>query len=88
MDKAFRDDPLGHQARFSNARLSFYIGEFNWAKSQLDILKAATSKLIANDAMQLSLLISDNMDNDSAENALRYIAMAASICIRIRQIQQ
>ncbi len=76
VDKAFRDDPLGHQARFSNARLSFYIGEFNWAKSQLDILKAATSKLIANDAMQLSLLISDNMDNDSAENALRLYAMA------------
>lgn len=76
VEKAYRDDALGHQARFSNARLSFFIGEFNWAKSQLDILKAATSKLIANDAMQLSLLISDNMDSDSTENALRLFAQA------------
>ncbi len=67
VDKTFRDDPLGHEARFKNARLSFYMGEFNWAKAQLDVLKAATSRLIANDAMALSLLIQDNLDDDNTE---------------------
>jgi TolA-binding protein len=43
-----------------------FIGEFGWAVAQLDVLKAATSKLIANDAMALSLLITDNIDYDSS----------------------
>jgi len=68
--KDFKNDILGQEAKFKNARLSFYIGEFNWALSQLDILKAATSKLIANDAMELSLLISENYDPDSGTVAL------------------
>jgi len=64
VDKDFPNDTIGQNAKFKNAKLSFYIGEFEWAKSQLDILRAATSKLIANDAMQLSLLISDNEDEE------------------------
>jgi len=67
VDKDFPNDTIGQNAKFKNAKLSFYIGEFNWAKSQLDILRAATSKLIANDAMQLSLLISDNEDDEEDE---------------------
>lgn len=66
VDKAFKNEPIGHEARFRNARLSFYIGEFDWARAQLDVLKAATSKLIANDAMSLSLLITDNIEEDSS----------------------
>ncbi|HOI86897.1 MAG TPA: tetratricopeptide repeat protein [Lentimicrobium sp.] len=66
VEKAFKNEPIGHEARFRNARLSFYIGEFNWARAQLDVLKAATSKLIANDAMALSLLITDNIGMDSS----------------------
>jgi tetratricopeptide (TPR) repeat protein len=76
VDKAYSNDPIGHEAKFRNARLSYYIGEFGWAKAQLDVLKAATSKLIANDAMELSLLISDNMDPDSTYTGLRYYARA------------
>jgi tetratricopeptide (TPR) repeat protein len=64
VDKDFPNDTIGQNAKFKNAKLSFYIGEFEWAKSQLDILRAATSKLIANDAMQLSLVIADNEDDD------------------------
>jgi len=64
VDKDFPNDTIGQNAKFKNAKLSFYIGEFEWAKSQLDILRAATSKLIANDAMQLSLVISDHEDED------------------------
>lgn len=76
VDKAFRDDPLGHEAKFKNAKLSFYIGEFDWAKAQLDVLKAATSKLISNDAMELSLLIQDHAGFDGEPEALRIYARA------------
>ncbi len=76
VDYDFKNDPLGHLAKFKNAKLSYYIGEFGWAKAQLDVLKAATSKLIANDAMELSLLISDNIDMDSSYTALRYFSRA------------
>jgi hypothetical protein len=76
VEKAFKNDPTGHEAKFRNARLSYYIGEFDWAKAQLDVLKAATSKLIANDAMELSLLISDNMDPDSTYTGLTYYSRA------------
>jgi tetratricopeptide (TPR) repeat protein len=76
VDYDFKNDPLGHTAKFKNAKLSYYIGEFGWAKAQLDVLKAATSKLIANDAMELSLLISDNIDIDSSYTALGYYAKA------------
>lgn len=76
VDKAFKNDPLGHEARYRNAKLSFYIGEFDWARAQLDVLKAATSKLIANDAMQMSLLISDNIEADSSTIALGSYARA------------
>jgi tetratricopeptide (TPR) repeat protein len=76
VDLAFKNDPIGAEAKLRNARLSFYIGEFGWAKAQLDVLKAATSKLIANDAMQLSLLISDNIGEDSSTTALELYAKA------------
>jgi|LSQX01.2.fsa_nt_gb tetratricopeptide (TPR) repeat protein len=82
VDYDFKNDPVGHLAKFKNAKLSYYIGEFNWAKMQLDVLKAATSKLIANDAMELSLLISDNIDLDSTYTALGYYARADLLVYR------
>lgn len=72
----FKNDSTGQEAKFRNARLSYYMGEFKWAKAQLDILKAATSKFIANDAMKLSLLISNNYDPDSNTVALGIYARA------------
>jgi len=76
VEKAHKNDPTGHEAKFRNARLSYFIGEFEWARAQLDVLKAATSKLIANDAMELALLISDNMDPDSSYTGLAYFSRA------------
>lgn len=76
VEKAFKSEPLGHSAKLKNAKLSYYIGDFEWAKTQLDILKAATSKLIANDALSLSLLISDNTDPDSTTSALKMYSRA------------
>lgn len=67
VDKDMPNDEIGQSAKFKNAKLSFYIGEFAWAKSQLDVLRAATSKLIANDAMYFSLLISDNEEEEEDE---------------------
>ena len=76
VEKSFKNEPLGHEAKFRNAKLSFYICEFGWAGAQLDILKAATSKLIANDALELSLLISDNIEEDSLTEPLCMYANA------------
>jgi tetratricopeptide (TPR) repeat protein len=76
VDKAFKNEPIGHKAKFKNAKLSFYMGQFDWATTQLDVLKAATSKLIANDALQLSLLIKDNIGLDSSLAALKQYAQA------------
>ena len=76
VDYDFKNDPIGFMAKYKNAKLSYYIGEFGWAKAQLDVLKAATSKLIANDAMELSLLIGDNIDIDSSYTALSYFSKA------------
>jgi len=78
----FKNDPTGQEAKFRNARLSYYMGEFEWARAQLDILKAATSKFIANDAMELSLLISNNFDPDSNTVALGIYSRADLACFR------
>jgi len=76
IDKAFKHDPIGHEAKFRNARLFYYTGEFEWAQTQLDVLKSSTSKLIANDAMELSLLITDNTIMDTTTAALFLFAKA------------
>lgn len=65
VDKAFREDMLGEEARFRNAKLSYYRGDFKWAQGQLAVLKASTTELIANDALYLSVLITENMPADS-----------------------
>jgi tetratricopeptide (TPR) repeat protein len=76
VDKAYKDDPLGQMAKYKNAKLSYFAGEFSWSKAQLDILKASTSQLIANDALNLSLLISDNENVDTNQQALGLYAKA------------
>ncbi len=77
VEKDFPNDTLGQSAKLKNAKLSFYIGEFEWSKAQLDVLRAATSKLIANDAMQLFFTIEDNLDEDDSLNlALQLYAKA------------
>lgn len=74
VEKDFKNDLVGSRAKFKNAQLSYYNTDFQWAKTQLDVLRASTSKPIANDAMQLSLLISDNIDDDSTFTMLGYFA--------------
>lgn len=74
VDKSMKEEPIGHEARLKNAQLRYYIGEFDWSLAVLNILKSATSKLIANDAMTLSLVISDNLEYDTI--ALQRLAKA------------
>ncbi len=76
VDKDFKEDLLGSEARFRNARLSYYAGDFEWAQSQFEILKASTSKLIANDALDLSVFIMDNLTMDTSSAALQLYADA------------
>ena len=71
-----KNDEIAQEARFKVAKTSYYKGDFEWAKTQLDILKKSASQLIANDAMELSLLIRDNSLEDSTQTALKKYAYA------------
>ncbi len=76
IQQKLKNDVLGQNARYKVAETSFYKGDFEWALTQLKILRGSTSQLIANDAMQLSLLISDNSLEDSTQTALKKYARA------------
>lgn len=76
VDKAFREDVLGEEARFRNAKLAYYRGDFEWAQGQLTVLKASTAELIANDALYLSILITENLAEDSNFTPLKRFAYA------------
>ena len=70
----FKFEPIGHEAKFKNARIFYYDGEFDFAQSQLSVLKESTSKLIANDALKLSIMITDNFGLDSNFQAMYWFA--------------
>ncbi|NKI30822.1 tetratricopeptide repeat protein [Croceivirga thetidis] len=76
IQKSLKNDVIGQDARYKVAETSFYKGDFDWALTQLKVLRSSTSQLIANDAMQLSLLISDNSLEDSTQTALKKYARA------------
>lgn len=76
VSKQYENLPVASDARFRSARLSFYQGNFKFAKSQADVLKASTSQLMANDALNLSLLISDNLQSKNDSLALTMYADA------------
>jgi tetratricopeptide (TPR) repeat protein len=72
----FKEDVLGSEAKYRNARISYFTGDFEWAQSQLDVLKASTTKLISNDAIDLSLLITDNFNMDTTKVPMKMFARA------------
>lgn len=69
-----KSNTLGDDVKLKKAKLGYYMGNFRWAKAQLDALKASTSKLIANDAMDLALFISENLESDSTAAPLKIFA--------------
>lgn len=76
VEKDHKESPVGHEAKLRRAKISYYQGDFNWAQSQLDVLKSSTSKLISNDAMDLSLLITDNLNLDTTSVPMEIYARA------------
>jgi tetratricopeptide (TPR) repeat protein len=69
-------DISGQEAQLKTAKTSYFKGDFEWATHQLKVLKSAASQLIANDALDLFLLISDNTVEDSTQVALKKFARA------------
>ncbi len=76
VEKDFKEEETGQFAKFKRAELSFYRGDFDWASMQLDVLKSATTQLISNDAMELALVIIDNLGIDSNYQALQWYGKA------------
>ncbi|GAA4800966.1 tetratricopeptide repeat protein [Litoribaculum gwangyangense] len=76
IQRNLKNSTISQEARFKVAKASYYKGDFKWAESQLKILKSSTSQLIANDALDLKLLISDNKYEDSLQTALKLYAKA------------
>jgi TolA-binding protein len=76
VEKAYRGSPMAEEAKLKNAKLSYYKGDFEWAKTQLDILKSSTSELISNDAINLSVFIADNLNLDTTAHTMMLFAKA------------
>lgn len=74
VEKANKDTPTGYKAKLKNAKLNYYKGDFELAKGHLDILKLATSRQIANDAIALGVLIQDNTALDTSDYVMKEYA--------------
>lgn len=74
VEKALEENPVGYEAKLKNAKLSYYKGDFKLAQEHLDILKEATTREIANDAMELSIRIKENLVEDTLGEALKAYA--------------
>lgn len=87
IQRNLKNSTISQEARYKVAKASYYKGDFKWAESQLKILKASTSQLIANDALHLKLLISDNKYEDSLQTALKLYAKADLLAFQNRNNQ-
>lgn len=84
IQRNLKNSTISQEARYKVAKASYYKGDFKWAESQLKILKASTSQLIANDALDLKLLITDNKYEDSLQTALKLYAKADLLAFQNR----
>ncbi len=82
-----KNSPLAQTARFKVAQTSYFKGDFEWAQTQLKVLKSSTSQLIANDALSLNLLISNNIEKDSVQDALKIYAKAELLAYQNKKNQ-
>jgi outer membrane protein assembly factor BamD (BamD/ComL family)/thioredoxin-like negative regulator of GroEL len=97
VEKTQKENPVGYEAKLKNAKLSYFKGNFRLAQEHLDILKEATTREIANDAMDLSMRIKENIAFDSVGQALKQYALVElllyqnkidSALIKINQLKQ
>ncbi len=84
---ANKNNSLGDDVKLKKAKLGYFMGNFSWAKAQLDVLKASTSKLTANDAMELSMLIGNNLSMDSTAVPLQLFARADLLFFRNKETE-
>lgn len=82
VEKDFKYEVVGQNAKFKNAKLSYYASDFAWAKTQCDVLKGATTKTIANDALDLSLVITDAIGIDTNTAPLSMFASAELLILQ------
>lgn len=82
VEKDFKYEMIGQAAKFRNAKLSYYASDFAWAKTQCDVLKGATTKTIANDALDLSLVITDAIGIDTNTVPLSMFASAELLILQ------
>ncbi len=82
VEKDFKYEVVGQGAKFRNAKLSYYASDFKWAKTQCDVLKGATTKTIANDALDLSLVITDAIGIDTNDAPLSMFASAELLVLQ------
>lgn len=80
-----KNNLLGDEVKLKKAMLGYYMGNFGWAKAQLDVLKASTSKFTANDAMELSMLIGNNLNLDTTAVPLQMFARADLLFFRNKE---
>ncbi len=76
VEKSNSNEPIANEAKYKKAMLAYYAGDFLWAQAQADVLKASTSKLVANDAFALSQFISENLEVDSTQRSLFLFSQA------------
>jgi tetratricopeptide (TPR) repeat protein len=82
-----KNSTLAQTASFKVAQTSYFKGDFKWALTQLKVLKKSTSQLIANDALELNLLISDNIVGDTVYDALKTYAKADLLAFQNKNIE-
>lgn len=81
------DHELAQEARFKVAQTSYFKGDFIWAKAQLKVLKGSTTQLIANDAVDLFLKITDNEPLDSIPSGLKQLAKAELLAYQNKDLE-
>jgi tetratricopeptide (TPR) repeat protein len=74
IEEDLKNDEVAHEASLKAAKTSYFQGDFVWALKQFKELKSASTQLIANDALEYFLLISDNTVADSTQTALKQFA--------------
>ncbi len=74
IEEDLKNDEVAHEASLKAAKTSYFQGDFAWASKQFKELKSASTQLIANDALEYFLLISDNNVADSTQTALKQFA--------------
>jgi tetratricopeptide (TPR) repeat protein len=87
VEKEHKEEQVGYEAKLRNATLSYYKGDFELAQGHLDVLKLATTREIANNAMSLSLLIQNNTALDTSGAAMQEYANVELMLFQNKQQQ-